>query len=78
MLLWTLEFYFSADYSNGRPLCFYHTYPVVNFGVGPLDIIPCLGLSGISAPLPGSRLKDFDDDVELAVEDEISWALTLD
>jgi hypothetical protein len=54
------------------------TYPVVNLGVGPFDITPCLGLSGISAPLPGSRLRDLDEDVELAVEVEISCALTLD
>jgi hypothetical protein len=51
---------------------------VVSFGGGPLDITPALGLSGISAPLLGSRLKDLDDDVELAVEVEINWALTLD
>lgn len=49
-----------------------------NLGVGPFDITPCLGLSGISAPLPGSRLRDLDEDVELAVEVEISCALTLD
>ena len=51
---------------------------MVSFGVGQLDITPGLGLSGISAPLPGSRLRDFDDDVELPVEVEISWALTRD
>jgi len=51
---------------------------VVSFGVGQLAITPGLGLSGISAPLLGSRLRDFDDDVELPVEVEISWALTRD
>jgi len=51
---------------------------VVSFGVGQLVITPSLGLSGISAPLPGSRLRDLDDDVELPVEVEISWALTRD
>jgi hypothetical protein len=54
------------------------TYPVDNLGVGPFVITPCLEFSGISAPLPGSTLSDFDEDVELAVEVEISCALTLD
>jgi hypothetical protein len=70
--------WFSTNHSSGRMMHCFLTYPVVNLGVGPFDITPCLGLSGISAPLPGSRLRDLDEDVELAVEVEISCALTLD
>lgn len=72
------EFYVSADYNNCRLPYLFFTYPVVSFGVRQFDITPGLGLSGISAPLPGSRLRDLDDDVELAVEVEMSWALTRD